>query len=309
MDNAQNRRADDKRAPGKLQWSESGEAAAPVRKFKLAFHAATNSGEGYDDSIAAGLRAAAASAPAKLTEEDITVIWQTMPGGPACWLKSFGFLQFARAVEEQVLENNVSPATPASADNPSTAGTQKPTDISQRLRERAAGSMPNQDDAKLMVTAAEEIERYYGGMLAWKKTAEKKDRDWQAERMGRVDDRIASRLAAPALNPSEVPQQALKFADDVISNAFDGGDLDGATVQEMAEARGLITPKTMAEPCGAVCNCMENGADFPSTCYQKTYMGALRTASKGNQAATDSELRAAAVKPPLFDKDPTNVQF
>ena len=32
-------------------------------------------------------------------------------------------------------------------------------------------------------------------------------------------------------------------------------------------------------------------------------------ASKGDQAATDAELRAGAVKPPLFDKDPTNVQF
>ena len=38
-----------------------------------------------------------------LTDDDITIIWQTMPGGPAGWLKSFGFLQFARAVEDEVL--------------------------------------------------------------------------------------------------------------------------------------------------------------------------------------------------------------
>lgn len=83
---------------------------------------------------------------------------------------------------------------PASADNPSTAGAAKPTDLSHRLRE-TADQQPGWKS--LLNAAAEEIERYYGGMMAWKQTAEKKDRDWQAERMGRVDDRIAARLAAP----------------------------------------------------------------------------------------------------------------
>lgn len=68
----------------------------------------------------------------------------------------------------------------------------EPTDLSHRLRE-TADKQPGWKP--LLTAAADEIERYYGGMLAWKKTAEKKDRDWQAERMGRVDDRIKARAA------------------------------------------------------------------------------------------------------------------
>lgn len=34
---------------------------------------------------------------AELTDEQITEVWQSMPGGPHGWLKSFGFIQFARA--------------------------------------------------------------------------------------------------------------------------------------------------------------------------------------------------------------------
>jgi hypothetical protein len=34
----------------------------------------------------------------KLSDEQIVRVWQSMPGGPDGWLKSFGFLQFARAV-------------------------------------------------------------------------------------------------------------------------------------------------------------------------------------------------------------------
>lgn len=366
MDNAQNRRADDKRAPGKLQWGESGEAAAPVRKFKLAFHAATNSGEGYDDSIAAGLRAAAASAPAKLTEEDITVIWQTMPGGPAGWLKSFAFLQFARAVEEQVLENNVSPATPASADNPSTAG----ADLSKaacRVHEAAynfnaskfvLGSAEHQaaaheyqaaQDALIRLAIAAPVEQSTAGAAQqppavaesvelmgvreeiadgsgfWRECSGCYDTEdghptqnyvyskvfgcslgngcsecggigavWDNtdyEAMARDWDKDDS--AAPALNPSEVP------AWQPIETAPKGG-------------RDLILLLTPSR--------------FPQVAYSNTWwtsgfsvenkpthwmpLPAAPAASKeGDQAATDAELRAAAVKPPLFDKDPTNVQF
>lgn len=69
----------------------------------------------------------------------------------------------------------------------------KATDLSHRLRETAdqqPGWRP------LLTAAADEIERYYGGMLAWKQTAEKKDRDWNDERMGRMNDRIAARHTA-----------------------------------------------------------------------------------------------------------------
>ena len=65
--------------------------------------------------------AGTAAQAVRLTEDEITTIWQTMPGGPAGWLKSFGFLQFARAVEEEVIERQ-SPApvpeqAPFSAEN------------------------------------------------------------------------------------------------------------------------------------------------------------------------------------------------
>lgn len=33
-----------------------------------------------------------------LSDEQIIEVWQAMPGGPEGWLKSFGFLQFARAI-------------------------------------------------------------------------------------------------------------------------------------------------------------------------------------------------------------------
>jgi hypothetical protein len=65
------------------------------------------------------------------------------------------------------------------------------TDLSRQLR-IAAQQFGVRGSTALFTTqviaAADEIERYYGGMLAWKKTAEKKDRDWNAERMARVND-------------------------------------------------------------------------------------------------------------------------
>lgn len=52
----------------------------------------------------------------------------------------------------------------------------KPTDISERLRKYAIGHFDGGHSyEKLMLAAADEIERYYGGMLAWKQTAEAKD--------------------------------------------------------------------------------------------------------------------------------------
>lgn len=92
------------------------------------------------------------------------------------------------------------PVSARAADAPS-----EPTSLSRQLR-TAANADVGIDLAKLLIGAAEEIDRYYGGMLAWKKTAEKKDRDWQAERMERVNDRIKSR-AADALDsqPTECP--------------------------------------------------------------------------------------------------------
>jgi len=49
----------------------------------------------------------------------------------------------------------------------------KPTDISARLREYADNNGYSHNDyADTMRAAADEIERYYGGMMAWKATVE-----------------------------------------------------------------------------------------------------------------------------------------
>lgn len=53
------------------------------------------------------LLAGASAAPqtvehASLTDERIVEVWNSMPGGPDGWLRQFGFLQFARAVEAAV---------------------------------------------------------------------------------------------------------------------------------------------------------------------------------------------------------------
>lgn len=76
------------------------------------------------------------------------------------------------------------------------AVTDQQTDLSKRLRNIASEdtspyfctNVPKDD----LRAAADEIERYYGGMLAWKQSAEKKDRDWNEARMGRENDRIAA---------------------------------------------------------------------------------------------------------------------
>jgi hypothetical protein len=50
----------------------------------------------------------------------------------------------------------------------------RPTDLSKRLREHDDARLYHEADV-LMSCAADEIERYYGGMVAWKQAAEAKD--------------------------------------------------------------------------------------------------------------------------------------
>jgi Lar family restriction alleviation protein len=61
-----------------------------------------------------------AQASPVLDDADIETVWLTMPGGPNGWLRSFGYLDFAQAIEELVLE---------------------------RLSERATGTDTSQGDA------------------------------------------------------------------------------------------------------------------------------------------------------------------
>jgi hypothetical protein len=98
--------------------------------------------------------------------------------------------------------------------------TAEPTDLSKRLRQYAARAPEHAVRSiatKDLIAAADEIDRYYGGMMAWKQTAEKKDRDWNAERMGRENDRIAARVAAPVhaaleqAQPEQIARVILKL--------------------------------------------------------------------------------------------------
>lgn len=81
----------------------------------------------------------------------------------------------------------------------------QPTDISKQLREYAADSGYSHNDyADTMLAAASEIERYYGGMLAWKKTAETKDLKLSQEIESRISERCAARLeASQAQQPAQ----------------------------------------------------------------------------------------------------------
>ncbi|MDB5937469.1 MAG: hypothetical protein JWQ01_4813 [Massilia sp.] len=68
-----------------------------------------------------------------------------------------------------------------------------PTDLSKRLRATVGAVMLMTDREKLMIDAADEIERYYGGMMAWKQTAEKKDADLAG--MKRTQDAMIDQIA------------------------------------------------------------------------------------------------------------------
>jgi hypothetical protein len=132
-----------------------------------------------------------------------------------------------------------------------------PTDLSHRLRE-TADQQPGWKP--LLTAAADEIERYYGGMLAWKQTAEKKDRDWNAERTARVDDRIAARAAhQAATNPvsSDALRVVVEEAASVFESAAKHNTSKGRTVfaheqQDRANRlRAAIAATTAKSPSGA----------------------------------------------------------
>lgn len=73
---------------------------------------------------------------------------------------------------------------------------QAQTDLSKRLRETAKTPAAKMHlYSQIMCQAADEIDRYYNGMLAWKKTAEKKDADYREEVTRAVDARCAARAA------------------------------------------------------------------------------------------------------------------
>jgi hypothetical protein len=76
------------------------------------------------------------------------------------------------------------------------------TEIAKRLRDEAETIRHGMDEIdphkimRLLKEAADEADRFYNGMVAWKQTAETKDAKLSQEMTDRVNERIAARLAA-----------------------------------------------------------------------------------------------------------------
>lgn len=62
------------------------------------------------------------------------------------------------------------------------------------------------------------------------------------------------------------------FAREVLNTFWAGhglysDDIDGGTLQDIAEKHGVLLPHAVTESCGDHCACAEY-ADFPTTCYR-----------------------------------------
>jgi len=63
------------------------------------------------------------------------------------------------------------------------------------------------------------------------------------------------------------------FTDAMLDISWQGGDADGATIQELALKHGLLKEVVETGPCNDErCICAEV-TDFPTTCNRKTYLG------------------------------------
>jgi hypothetical protein len=73
-----------------------------------------------------------------------------------------------------------------------------------------------------------------------------------------------------------------------------GSDLDGGSVQDKAEALGLLQRIEVTEDCGGGCTCVEYG-DFPQDCLRATYEpDSARAALAAYDAAPDDDAKDAA---------------
>lgn len=58
------------------------------------------------------------------------------------------------------------------------------------------------------------------------------------------------------------------FANSMIGICFEGGNADGAQIQEYGVNHGLLKPETRSDRCEGVCACVEYG--FPTECFRRT---------------------------------------
>lgn len=121
-------------------------------------------------------------------------------------------------------------AAPASAIASPAAAVAAPTDLSQRLREKVYGGTHPDFKADILA-AADEIERYYGGMMNWKANAQQKDRQ-----MAEYREKIAaleSAPAAPVAGSQQVPAgRTAAEAIERIFQSWDGCKYDNINVGE-----------------------------------------------------------------------------
>jgi hypothetical protein len=69
--------------------------------------------------------------------------------------------------------------------------------------------------------------------------------------------------------PAPVSEVSLRnFANSMIDIALEGGNADGAQIQELAVEHGLLKPEQRTERCGDTCSCAEY-SDFPVECFRK----------------------------------------
>ncbi|HHJ1512854.1 TPA: hypothetical protein ACQGUU_005951 [Pseudomonas aeruginosa] len=107
------------------------------------------------------------------------------------------------------------------------------------------------------------------------------DYDALAAKLAMAEDAAAKGNAARQqcggmeMEIQELRENAAKlaaFAQEIISGALEGGNFDGADIQESAERHGLITKQVMNEPCRGpeeYCACAWS-TSFPTECYRIT---------------------------------------
>jgi hypothetical protein len=82
------------------------------------------------------------------------------------------------------------------------------------------------------------------------------------------DDRFVAQ-ALYTSQPAPVSVVSLRnFANSMIDIALEGGNADGAQIQELAVEHGLLKPEQRTERCGDTCSCAEY-SDFPVECFRK----------------------------------------
>jgi len=96
---------------------------------------------------------------------------------------------------------------------------------------------------------------------------------------------------------TEAENEALRAFAKAVMECWPMGDLDGGTLQEIAEKHGMLKPETRYEPCGEVCSCREY-ADAQEwagglVCYRKTalLMGPIAThdSAQGQEVRLDQK--------------------